>query len=844
LVSIENGSRVLETFWTEVQPGLNHFPVNVTPAMSPNIYAHVTLIQPHAQSVNDLPIRLYGILPLNVENPGSHLHPELILPETIQPEQQFTVKVKEAKGNDMVYTIAMVDEGLLDLTRFGTPDPWNQFNAREALGVKTWDLYDQVCGAFSGAFPRLLAIGGDDANLNPASTRANRFKPVVKYAGPFYLEKGKTASHSFRMPQYVGSVRFMVVAGLAGAYGHTEKAVPVKQDLMILATLPRVLSPEEEVRLPVNLFVSDPKIQQVNLRLETNELVAPLGANSQMVEVQDSENQVAFFNLRVNGKTGVAKIKVSAESGGIKATQEIELTVRIPEPPMVKVEEKLLKAGENWELQLAAFGIEGTNTAELEVSNVPPLNFGKRLQYLTSYPHGCLEQVISGAFPQLYLAEVTDVDQATLTRIEQNVKVAIDKLLRFQNESGGFAYWPGQLESSEWGTTYAGHFLLEAQQKGYKIPAVLLKKWVRYQKKAASFWKPNTASYSRNDLIQAYRLYTLALANEAETGAMNRLREMNQLSVSARWRLAAAYLLAGQKDAANNLVNGVAASVEPYQELYGTFGSDLRDEAMILETLGLMGDQTRGMALLQKISRALADENRWLSTQTTAFCLISATKFIHKEARSETIRFNLKVNDARAVAAQTDLSFARKNLSLNQDGSGKISLENTSSGVLYARVIREGVVLNQQTEPVENNLKLNVLYKDKENNLLDPENLPQGADLVAEVTIFNPGYRGDLQQLALTQVFPSGWEIINTRLQDLDQYTVRDVPDYQDIRDDRVYTYFDLKAGKRKTFKILLNSSYAGSFYLPSVKVEAMYDHSIQAVQPGKNVVVYNPALP
>ncbi|MEL6924776.1 MAG: MG2 domain-containing protein, partial [Bacteroidota bacterium] len=207
LVSIENGSKVVESFWAQAKKGENVINFKATEAMTPTVYANISLVQPHGQVQNDLPIRMYGVVPIQVENPETRLQPELRMASELKPEQEFTIEVTEQNDRPMAYTIAVVDDGLLDLTRFKTPDPWNTFYAREALGVKTWDVYDQVLGAYGGDLERILSIGGDgdvEAEDNP---QANRFKPVVMHLGPFEIGRGGKGRHKLTMPNYVGSVR-------------------------------------------------------------------------------------------------------------------------------------------------------------------------------------------------------------------------------------------------------------------------------------------------------------------------------------------------------------------------------------------------------------------------------------------------------------------------------------------------------------------------------------------------------------------------------------------------------------------------------------------------------------
>jgi alpha-2-macroglobulin len=163
------------------------------------------------------------------------------------------------------------------------------------------------------------------------------------------------------------------------------------------------------------------------------------------------------------------------------------------------------------------------------------------------------------------------------------------------NRDGGFSYWPGHEDSDSWGTTYAGHFLIEAEAKGYYVPNDMMKRWKKFQKNKAQGWRKNQ-EYSSSELIQAYRLYTLALAGDPELGAMNRLREQTGMPATASWMLAAAYVKAGQPEAAKKLIEKLPVQVKPYQEMAYSYGSDLRDKAIILETLLLLNDRVKHLS--------------------------------------------------------------------------------------------------------------------------------------------------------------------------------------------------------------------------------------------------------
>ncbi len=840
LISIENGSRVLQTYWLETKNGDNQFSLDVTKEMTPNVFVNVTLLQPHAQTTNDLPIRMYGVIPIQVEDPGTHLNPVITMPEVLEPGKEVIIKVSEQSKQKMTYTLAIVDEGLLDITRFKTPDAWSRFYAREALGVKTWDLYDQVMGSFVGRLDRLLALGGDsELAAKEDDSKANRFKPVVKFFGPFTLD-GANNEHKFIMPQYIGSVKTMLVAGYEGAYGKSEKVTPVRKPLMVLATLPRVLGPEESVKLPITLFSGEKNINNVKVDIK---VTGPLGISesSRTVAMNGNTDMTVDFDLLVKAETGKATVKVTAVSGNYQATDEIEIDVRNPNPSITKVQDAIVEAGKTWTSVVAPIGVKGTNSSVLEISSLPPINLGQRLKYLYQYPYGCIEQTTSAVFPQLYVDKVKTLTEEEKSTIQRNVKAGVERLKTFINRDGGFSYWPGHEDSDSWGTTYAGHFLIEAEAKGYYVPNDMIRRWKKYQKSKAQSWRKNQ-EYSSSELIQAYRLYTLALSGDPELGAMNRLRELAPLPATAAWMLAAAYVKAGQPEAGKKLIDNLSTKVKPYQEMAYSYGSDVRDKAIILETLLLLNDRTKAFELVKDISQSLSNANDWMSTQSLAWSLKSVGAFAAGEQKGE-LKFTYNYN-GKEVSASTELSFAQVTLPMEGLKNGNLKVVSASKGVLFVRLISEGVPARGEEEDDAKNLSLTVSYTDSKGNPIEVDRLEQGTEFVATVAISNPGVRGIYKNLALNQIFPSGWEINNLRLTgDEGANITGDVPTYQDIPDDRVYTYFDLSSNQRKIFKVLLTASYAGSYYLPAVSCEAMYDNSVYARKKGKVVEVVKKEL-
>ena len=839
LISIESGSKVLRTFWVETEQGQTIVKIKADETMAPNVYVNVSLLQPHAQTVNDLPIRMYGVLPILIEDKNTVLKPVINMAGTIQPERQASVTVSELNGKEMSYSIAIVDDGLLDLTHFKTPDPHDYFYAKEALGVKSWDLYDYVIGAWGGNLERILTIGGDQEASGPIQPKqSNRFKPVVKYLGPFHLDKREKATHNFILPQYIGSVRVMVIAANRNSYGSAEKTVSVKKPLMLLATLPRVLGPGETIKIPVTVFALDNKIKNVHVSLQANPYFEIAGANSQEVNFNQTGEQMIYFEVKVKANVGIGKVKLVATGNGERADYDVELNVRNPNPYITNVSSKILSGGQQWNTTATSIGTVATSKATLEISSIPAMNLEKRLDYLIEYPHGCIEQTTSAVFPQLVLNQLTDLSDYRKAQIDKNIKAGIEALRNFQRNDGGFSYWPGEPESDEWGTNYAGNFLLEAQQNGYTVGEQLMQEWKLFERNRATSWMPTINNFYGGDLAQAYRLYLLAMVKSPELGAMNRLKEFKYISPEAKWRLAAAYKLAGEDYTALQLISGLPLTFNTSHPPGITYGSDLRDEAMVLETLTLLGRRTLASDLVNTIAAKLS-EDTWYSTQTTAYSLIAIAKYCGKNPTGLKMIAGGTVN-AKSININSSSYITQMPVDISR-GATNITVTNKGSNTLYVQIISEGQPLTGENLQVQNNpaiLGLNVTYLTRDMKPIDVSKMMQGTDFIAKVTIRNPGRRGDYERMALTEVFPSGWEILNTRLQDGEGSFKSSPFDFQDIRDDRVYTYFNLNENETRTYYIQLNAAYLGKYFLPGTYCGAMYDNTINAGVNGKWVEV------
>jgi len=444
------------------------------------------------------------------------------------------------------------------------------------------------------------------------------------------------------------------------------------------------------------------------------------------------------------------------------------------------------------------------------------------------------------------------------------------------------SYWPHSYseDASEWGTNYAGHFLLEAQNHGYNVPSGLLEKWKQYQRNMARNYNGTGKfygyAYEHYDLIQAYRLYLLALAGTPEMGAMNRLRENNTTLLQAKWMLAAAYFQAGQKAIAYEITKNLPTNISAYREMDYSYGSDFRDEAMMLETMTMMGDYTKAYNIVDKLSQIMRG-NGWLSTQETAYGLMAMAKYAGKKGTAA-LDVEYKLNDGNWTSISGKSCITQINLELNKKGKGTIEVRNKNKTPIFTNLVLTGIPEAEKEVAEQKNVNMDVSYTDTKGNIIDPSKLKQGTDFIAEVRISNPGNE-ELDNMALSVIIPSGWQIYNPRMTG-NQFAIKtSKPEYTDIRDDRVFLFYSMEGychryyrndgndnenngGEEKeegddannaenatrneapdhsnsqVFRIALNASFVGKYYMPGIYTEAMYNKNIHSQTSGKWITV------
>ena len=807
IVCVSNGSKVLSTNTYPCSVERTIISIPSTEAMMPNAYISISLVQPYEQTVNDMPIRMYGIVPIVVNSDKSHLKPIVTSPDEVKPESKFKLMVSEANGRPMAYTLAIVDEGLLDLTHFKTPNAWDTFNAREAMGVRMWDLYDYVNGAYGGTIEEMFSIGGDEALNNGPKAIVNRFTPIVYFDGPFVLKKGQTRTHEIDVPNYNGRVRIMVVAAGEQAYGSTDKSVLVRRSLMLIGTMPRQIGVDDEMTVSATIFASK-KVGNVDVSIATDDKLKVVGNATKKINFNAAGDQTVQFAVKAGQKSGTGHITIKASSSEDKIDYPVEINIRAISQIISKTTSVKIDASKTWNGKISMPG-NSDYKLNIEVSANKPLNLASRLKTLKAYPHGCAEQTTSKIFPQIYLPEFCNLSEQDRREIEENIKRGIEKLRTFQTSDGGIAYWPGGSQSEMWISAYVLNFLTEASNKGYYVPEDMVKKIKSYVR--------------RNMRISSdacYGAYVLAKSQSADLSTMNLLKENERkLDANSHYLLAAAYALQSRTNVAQQLL----ASVKNDEVSYWY---DVEVVKLIAQTLS---NNANASETAEKVRTKLMSDS-WMSTSQIAHSLLAMSAFYGKNAPADGLHFEASV-DNKNIAKINDSKYVWTTTTNQANNSAKVSVSNKNKSDIYLNVTAEGVATQSQIERNNNGLELKIDYFTEQGEVLNFAELPESVTFKACLSIHN-ATGNNLQHIAITHPLPAGWEILSS--------TADASVSYQDQRDDRMLSYIDnFKTGQTVKITLNLSATYAGTYYLPSVHAEAMYDASISGcTDSGKCVVV------
>ncbi len=818
LITLSSNSKIIDRFVMDTQDKSTSIELAMKKEYTPNIYVSVSLFQDYNKIDNDRALRLFGVIPLYVEDENTKLDLELKTPDKILPNSNFEIEIQSKDKRAFNYTVAIVDEGLLDLTDFKTPDIWKGFYAKTGFTLKTYDTYSQIIPKFTGGDS---VLGGLRVDKNRDDS-AQRFKPVALFNTPARSDETGFAKLKFKMPSYMGSVRVMVVANENDAYGSVSKDIQVSAPLVMLETLPRTLKIGDNFTLLTQIFKTENRIKNATLSVRSKNSLIKISPDTQTIDFKSATNLEVMMDANVSdNRIGKELLEFELKSEDYTYKNEIEIDIKPINAYTYENNTSLIKAGESKEFIIKDY-ILGTTNATLKLSPTPILDMDKRIKYLLNYPYGCIEQTTSAVLPQLFLDKFSmEFDKQ---KAINNINAAIERYSNFQTADGGFAYWQGGDESNAWGSNYAGMFLILAKQNGYFVPDSMYERWLKYEQNFVQ--KSVYRDYMMD--IKANSLYLLAMAKKPNISEMNLLYDnLNTLSTEAKWQLAAAYKLAGVEDTAKQIASKISIEPDSKYSFY-TYGSLVRDEAIIANAYKQIYG-TNNEELLQKISDTLLSKD-YLSTQSTGYALYALAMGANLENMNENFMdATLKIDDQAYTINQNQMQIFSFN-----DEKAIVSANKD----IFVSFGVEGVKASENPA-FSNKISLDRAFYDEKGNKISPSEIGSGQTFYMRISVSLNEGANYVSNIALTQILPSGWEVSNTLLDDNTPSFIKNSNyDFIDVRDDKIMWFFGLNKNRTHHFYIKLNAITPGSYTLSGAYAEAMYDDTYRALSESEKVVV------
>ena len=861
LVTVER-NRVLEHHWIDTDNKSAEWSFSVGIDHLPNVYITATLIRAMESSegeIANLPITVaHGFAPVSVTNKDTQLPVTIEAVTQSRSKTKQTIRVKTARNAQV--TLAVVDEGILQLKNFMTPDPHGFFYQKRALEVSSHDLYAQL-------FPELSlksrsSFGGDGYNLekrvNPLAN--NRVKLVALWSGILETGLNGEAEFTIDIPQFSGDLRVMAVAYKGNAFGSANQSLKVADPIVISAGVPRFLSPGDELDLPVTMSNTTKNAAQVTARLSVSgplEIVQDSAASAvQRLTVQPGRESRAMFRVRAKRATGPGAIKVSVQGLNETFTDQTDITVR-PAASLVKnTQSGGITGGKTEVITIGNTNfLPGTARTTLALSRSPVMQYGKELAYLLGYPHGCLEQTISKAFPQLYFADLTKtIGQTSNVYFVRNgdsdlnpafnVRTAVEKIEGQQIYNGGFVMWPGQSDVSgtkpdDWATAYAVHFLTEAGQAGYEVRGSTLSKALDYLTNLTStpatedeYVYDETGNYTVRKMASRthiYGLYALSMAGKPNRPTMNYYKQnATLLTPDSRYLLASAFYRIGDTKSYTALIPKQFIDGSRGRQSGGSYASPIRNLALVLEALvDTDRDNLQIPTLARQLSGALR-QTSYLNTQEASFAFLALGKLARQNAGA-TVTANVLAGAGRRVEKSLG-SFTGADLLLKRvPTTAPINIRTNGTGSLYYLAQSEGIPADGNVVESDNGLMVRREYRDRNGNPMS--SFRQNDLIVVKVTVqVSSGV--DVPNVVITDLLPASFEIENPRLvgQQRDMAWIKSPssPDHFDVRDDRI-NFYTTATGTPKTFYYLVRAVTKGTFVLGPVSADAMYNPELRS---------------
>lgn len=814
---------------------------------APGVYCAVTMIRPAVAESVWTAHRAAGLAFLPVKPVDRRLSVRIVAPDILPPQQPATVRVLVTNDQGAVagadVTLMAVDEGILMLTAFKTPDPLDWFLAPRWFATTLYDLYSLLMPLLDEEAEAAVSPPGDGEDglrrrLNPIRTR--RFKPLALWKSGLKTDAAGEAAVALDIPEFTGRLRLMAVAFTKTQAGSAESAALVKRSLVVQTSLPRFLAPGDTAELTVSLFNETDHKRTARIRVSGG---GPLRVEkSEWPQDLDAQGSaVVRIPLQAEDWPGAALCQVEVVSANDTYRESIELPVRPASPRRTQFLHGVLDAGEKFDIIPPADWIAESAWGELVCLSGPEGRWKGALDWLTAYPYGCLEQVTSTVFPLLYLGDMRKTLWPDLSGPEadrETIQSGMYRILSMQQGHGGFALWPGHTQVYPWGSLYATHFLIEARKAGIPVPEDRLDAamgWVRgrLEARVSADASAESADWQADMEERSYACLLLALAGKPADNWMARLEEQaSLLRPSTRINLALALMHGGEPSLAGGVLDRLGIPPPGMRRERGrTLNSDVRDAALLLSAWLDLDPSNPIVPQLARYLDEAQQDGRWLTTQDNAFALLALGKYARTRPRDPKPWKAEWRADGELLAAAENTNLFRW-----VAGSGvwprAASLVNRGPGEFYYTVRLEGVPAADQPEPArDDGLQIRREWLDFDGNAVDPESIVQGQLVIVKLTLDTLGEA--LDNLVIEDLLPAGFEIENPALA-----TAQTVPWIRErenavisrqARDDRML-YFTGTINGRHVFHYSMRAVTPGEYVVPPSVAECMYDPAIRSV--------------
>ncbi len=679
-----------------------------------------------------------------------------------------------------------------------------------------------------------------------------RVSSVALWSGITTTNAEGNGSVRFKVPQFNGTLRVMAVAFSGADYGSATEKIQVRDPVVLTPTFPRFLTGGDRVRIPVSIYNSTGNTGTFTVKLKATgpvQLLTENGSINNLVFVKEDtlekHTQIAsgkegqlYFDVVTHDEIGIAEFNLSASGNGEEIQfAPMRLPVRSAAPPVTKTGHGMVREGESADFIFPSNLRAETSEFMLTVSPLPTVRFANGLRYLVRYPHGCLEQTTSRVFPLLYLSDLARIVEPELAdegKIDEYINAGITKLEDMLLPDHHFAYWQGRSHINNWSSVYASHFLVEARKAGYKVSDNVYNRMLEGLRQQARRGGSINAPPEKSDRYllarAAYACYVLAAANQPEKSVMHYLRNnrLTELNIYSQFQLAGAFALSGDVETALSMLpEEITLEDKEVRDSGRNFDSSIRAQAIILDVLvEIKEDHPAITKLVESLTEAAAKGQRWANTQENAFALLALGKFLNKRPNQ---KYTGTLTRNGAHFANFDSTSARHTGS-DWDGE-KIDITVKGEGTCYYYWEAFGISRDSYIEEYGRELQLTRRYLTPDGSRVK-NNFKQGELVIAEITV--EALTSNLENVAVVDMLPAGFEIENPRLVTREGASTANRqgyrPSYVDIRDDRLVFYGTFQLRRQERFYYALRAVTEGTFTVPPVSAEAMYDPTKSAV--------------